>query len=86
MTIYSRIVFLQGDEAYEPLQILKDQGADIAMEYMKQWDYGDSYETSDTPSHGASDDIYEDSFYILSWNDSLNYIGLDYKHKPIREV
>ena len=35
---YENIVFLDGDDAVEPLAILGDKGCLAAMEYTKQWD------------------------------------------------
>jgi len=35
------IIFLQGEEAIIPLDILEDQGEEIVIEYLLQWDYGE---------------------------------------------
>jgi hypothetical protein len=37
---YYEIVFMQGEEAEEPLKILEDKGESAAIEYLKDWDYG----------------------------------------------
>ena len=34
---YEVVVFLQGQEAEEPLQILHNEGQDAAMEFLKSW-------------------------------------------------
>lgn len=75
---FEDVIFLQGDEAEEPLQILHDQGQDAAMEYLKQsHDYGNHMDRNELP-HGSSDQTYEKDGYHMSWNDSLGYIGLTY--------
>lgn len=74
---YQRIVFMQGDEADEPLRILDEQGEESAIEYLSQWDYGEG-EVFDDPSSGTDDDVYETGDgYRLSYNTRLGYIGLE---------
>lgn len=74
------IVFMQGDEANEPLQILEDSGEDSAIEYLSQWDFGGESEHcmsgSETEPWGSSDYVYEANGYILSYNTHFGYIGL----------
>lgn len=75
---YEEVVFMQGDEAQEPLQILKDQGQDAALEYLKQWhDVGNHMGSNELP-HGSSDQTYDKDGYHMAWNDSIGYIGLTY--------
>ncbi len=73
-----RIVFMQGEEAEEPLRILDEQGEEAAIEYLAQWHFPGEHETSETPGAGSDDDVYraEDGFR-LSWNTRLGYIGLE---------
>ena len=82
--MYSRIVFLQGEEADEPLRILDESGQDAAIEYLAGWDYGDDDDTHDEAASGDDDDVYETSpigplgdRYRLSYNTRLGYIGLE---------
>jgi len=75
---YENVVFLQGDEAYQPLEILNDKGEDAALEYLKQWHYPGEHEGTDHLGHGSSDHVYEKDGYIMSWNNALGYIGLQY--------
>lgn len=75
---YEDVIFIQGEEADEPLQILRDQGQDAAMEYLKQWhDSGNHMGRNELP-HGTSDQTYEKDGYHMAWNDRLGYIGLTY--------
>jgi hypothetical protein len=76
-TTYQRIVFLQGEEADEPLAILDRDGEEAALDYLAQWDYGDAGEEFDEPASGTSDYVFESDHYRLSWNVRLGYIGLE---------
>lgn len=76
MKQYIEIIFFQGDDAEEPLEILEEQGEQACLEYCAQWDCGDSPYYSDTPPWGADDDLYQDGIYILSYNARLGYVGL----------
>lgn len=78
MRTYTLIVFLQGEDADEPLAILDSQGESAAIDYLAQWDYGDAGEDFDEPSSGTDDDVHEtDDGYRLSYNTRLGYIGLE---------
>jgi hypothetical protein len=78
MRTYTRIVFMQGEDADEPLRILDEQGEGAAVEYLAQWDYGDAGEEFDEPSSGEDDDVYEtDDGFRLSYNTRIGYIGLE---------
>jgi hypothetical protein len=83
---FSQIVFLQGSEAEEPLEILNNQGEQAALEYLKQWDMGDSYETTTGSGAGRSDSQYQEGNYLMSWNDRIGYIGLERIDEEIKEA
>ena len=74
---FAEVVFLQGDEALEPLAILDEKGEQAAIEYLKQWDYGDNpvIESKQWP-WGMSDRNYKEGNYILSYNMGIGYISL----------
>jgi len=75
---YANIVFMQSSQdTAEPLRILEEQGEHAALEYLKQWDYGDSYEENNEPCAGTDDTIYREGPYIMSYNTRLEYIGLE---------
>lgn len=74
---YVRIVFCQGDDAIEPLQIIEEHGELAAIDYLREWESGDSFEISDIPASGKSDDIFESGNYRLSYNTRFGYIGLE---------
>jgi hypothetical protein len=74
-----RIIFLQGEEANEALDIYKNRGCEGALQYLDQWYEGNinHYEQFNESAAGTSDRVYEISDYLLSVNTSLNYIGLE---------
>lgn len=80
--VYRNIVFLQGDEADEALNILDEDGTEAAFNHLLDTYEGtgpDDY-TDDEP-WGESDDIEDfetrdGAKYVLSYNAGLGYIGL----------
>jgi hypothetical protein len=74
-----RIIFLQGDNANEALDTLNEQGKDAALDFLSQWDYGEETEVFTELAAGSTDRIYEKNDYVLTYNNSLGYIGLERK-------
>lgn len=79
---YENVVFLQGDEAEEPLKILNDEGEDAALEYLKQWHYPGEHMGTNKLGAGTDDRTYKKDNYIMDWNSRIGYIGLQYDTKP----
>ena len=75
---YEQIVFMQGQEADHPLNILMQDGKDAAMDYLKQWHYPGEHDGDKELGRGKLDKTYEKDGYIMSWNSSIGYIGLVY--------
>jgi hypothetical protein len=77
---YHHIVFLQGHEADETLQIINENGCEAAVHHLLQWDNGEYYEQRDTPSAGSGDYTYtsECGDYLLTYNPRIGYAGLEY--------
>lgn len=76
---YEQVVFLQGDEAEEALEIFREDGADAAADHLKQWHYPGEHEVRATSGAGGSDDVTNtDDGYILTVNTGLDYIGLEF--------
>lgn len=75
---YEDVVFLQGQEAEEPLSILHNDGQDAALEYLKSWHMYGEHMGSSSKSHGSDDSVYEKDGYIMTWNSRIGYIGLQY--------
>jgi hypothetical protein len=85
------IIYLQGDEAAEALDILYADGGPTAesiaatMAHLAQWDYGDAGE-----AHDVDPDPYNsvrEGDYLMSWHYGLTWISLDrvhadYPHEP----
>jgi len=74
---YANIVFAQGDDATEPLELLDRDGEQAAIEYLAQWDYGEYHDVRDAPSAGTSDYTFKSGAYVLSYNLRMGYIGLE---------
>jgi hypothetical protein len=75
---YQRVVFMQGEEAEEPLRILDEGGVGAALDHLCEWwDGSEDGETSDTPASGTEDDVHRAGEWRLTWNTSLGYIGLE---------
>jgi len=83
---YEDVVFMQGEEADEPLQILNTQGEDAALNYLKQWHEYGSHMGSNELGHGSDDETYEKDGYIMSWNPRIGYIGLQYDLSNMNEM
>ena len=77
---YENIIFLQEHHAEEAITILDNDGREAAMDYLKQWDYGDGGDYSDNPPWGTSDSIYRSGDYIMTFNARMPYIGLTKIH------
>jgi len=79
MATYQSIVFAQGDDAGEPLDILDRDGVPAAVAYLAQWDYGDENGSPQTAESnaGTSDSQERHGDYLLTWNSRLGYIGLE---------
>lgn len=75
---YKEIVFLQGEEAYEPLNIIDEEGeGEAILNYLLQWNYGEAEEKeTHTRPWGTDDTLIKHGNYVISYNDRLNYIGL----------
>lgn len=79
---YVPIVFMQGNEADDVFNLFGDEWCgldpDKAIEYLKNWDYGEDDEAlaRDNPGHGSNDYVEYQGEYILSWNYHLSYVSL----------
>lgn len=73
--LLEHVVFLQGDDAIEPLDILKSHYEAIVIEYLLQWDYGEG-ERYNYSYWGKSDTVYNQDDLILIYNIGLGYISL----------
>lgn len=78
------VVFLQGSEADEVLDLIDRDGADAAIEHLRGWDYGD--ETTDAalengyvydePPTGQLDRVITDGDYTLTYNPFMGHVSL----------
>lgn len=78
------VVFLQGEEADEVLDLIDGDGVDAAMTHLKNWDYGE--ETTDAamenghvydlPPAGMLDREVRDGDYQMTYSHSFGHVGL----------
>lgn len=74
---YAPIIFMEGEEAEEPLRLLKKKSVLAAVRYLSQWDCGEYYDVREEPAKGTSDNYEVHMGYLISWNSFLGYIGLE---------
>lgn len=78
------VVFLQGSEADEVLDLIDREGPAAAIQYLSGWDYGQ--ETTDAalengyvydePPTGALDRVVIEGDYTLTYNPAMGHVGL----------
>ena len=76
---YEDVVFLQGDEAEEPLELLDEDGEEAALRYLKDWHSPGEHDVRQALPHGEMDYSYESGDYIMGYSLRLGYVGLVYK-------
>ena len=72
------IVFLQGQDADEAMQIYYDEGIDALFKFLEQWHYPGEHEIRSDLGAGGEDSTYNIDNYVLTVNTRLNYCGLEY--------
>ena len=79
MKMFEEIVFMQGEDAYEAMNILDEKGPEALLEHLLQWD-NDSCTCSENPPWGTGDQVMifpkGDHELALSYNTGLSYCGL----------
>lgn len=78
------VVFLQGSEADEVLDLIDQAGTDAAIEHLADFDYGeDTVQAAmengyvyDAPPAGATDRLAVRDVYALTYNHALGHVGL----------
>lgn len=84
------IVYLQGEEANEVLDIIENKGEDAGVEYLKQWDNGSEMEHDliDLPfSLGSGFNKYytDDNVYYMAYSNSLSSVSL-YRYAKLSDI
>jgi hypothetical protein len=78
--VFQSIVFMQGDDAVEAMEILDENGPDALLDYLLQWDTDEPAKVSRYPFWGTSDRLItrkeKDSYLVLSYNLRQTYCGL----------
>lgn len=78
------VVFLQGEDAEQVLEMLTRDGTDAAIAHLAQWDYGDETTQAalengyvyDAPPLGALDRSTAAGMYTLTFNPFLGHVSL----------
>ncbi|HEY6020768.1 MAG TPA: hypothetical protein VIY48_12995 [Candidatus Paceibacterota bacterium] len=77
---YRSVVFIQGDESDEPFRILHNSGEDALLEYLMQWEYGETGEVYSDIPWGTYDVTcffnIDDLEYCVAYNWNLSYVSL----------
>ena len=79
MAEIENIVFMQGEEAEEVLEMLEKEGEEHTLNYLAEWHDPGMHETRECWGTGEHDYYYENGNYRLSWSTRLGYIGLEHK-------
>jgi hypothetical protein len=73
--VYREIVFLQGSEADESIEILNDKGKEAAIQHLANYDYGKGEIMKSTPC-GTADRIFQAGQYVMAVNFGIPYVSL----------
>lgn len=82
------VVFLQGSEADEVLDLIDVEGVQAGIAHLAQWDFGDETtgaavvngEVYDQLPGGQWDRSFEADGYVLTYNPQMGYVGLVREH------
>lgn len=74
---FENIVFLQGEEANEVLQMLDIIGVEQTLNYLQNLHFSNEHTIIEDPS-SDNDEKYSKDGYLMTWNTRLGYIGLVY--------
>jgi hypothetical protein len=75
--MYERLAFVQGDEAYDALCVLEEDGLAACLRFMVQQSGDSQGELHEQLAGGASDNTYRDEGWILTYNLRIGYVGLE---------
>ncbi|MGO3153465.1 MAG: hypothetical protein ACTIJJ_12735 [Galactobacter sp.] len=78
------VVFLQGEEADQVLDLIETEGTDTVIAHLKLWDFGDETTDAalengyayDTPPAGPLDRSVTEGEYTLTYNPHLGHVSL----------
>ena len=78
------VVFLQGEQADQVLDLIQREGTTAGIEHLKQWDYGQETTDAalanghvyDTPPVGSFDRTVTEGEYTLSYEPALGHVSL----------
>lgn len=84
------VVFLQGDEGYNMVDLIDEQGADTTIAHLANWDFGDETRNTalfhglayDDPPSSIGDRTAESGPYRLQWHSGLGHVNLLRRFEP----
>lgn len=80
----SEIVFLQGEQANEPLSLYSEQGKEALLEYLQQWFNPGESEVKDIlfieDLIGSTDKTFTIGNFMVTYNLNYGYCGLMQLH------
>jgi hypothetical protein len=87
---YVSVVFQQGDDATDTLNILNENGPQAALEHLSQWDFGRETEEAadvyggvyDEPPASADDRTHASGEYVMTYSHAHGHVGLVRKLDP----
>lgn len=82
------VVFLQGTEADEVMELIDVEGVRAGIAHLARWDFGDETtgaafvngEVYDELPAGQWDRSFESDGYVLTYNPQMGYVGLVREH------
>lgn len=78
---YEDIVRLQDNEANHAFTLLKQDGPEEAIEYLKEWHKPGTHNILNEVKKSVLDKSFEKDGYTLTWNPSVGYVKLSYDTK-----
>lgn len=82
------VVFLQGEDAEQVLDLIDRDGPDSVITHLAQWDFGDETTDAalengyvyDAPPTGALDRVVTEGDYALTYNPAMGHVSLLRQH------
>ncbi|WP_344105818.1 hypothetical protein [Myceligenerans crystallogenes] len=87
------VVFLDGDEGHQVVDLIQERGVDAALAYLSAWDYGtETRDTAlfhghihDTPPRSVGSHEVVDGDVALVWHAGLGHVNLLCRFDPTQE-
>ena len=77
---YENVVHLQDNDANHVFTLLKQDGPEEAIEYLKEFHKPGTHEVLSEVKKNSFDKSFEKDGYTIVWNPSVGYVKLSYKN------